>query len=233
MRIMSHYLKSSLKCARASLLASLSAGALFLVGCGSSTTSESTGSAAESPSPALGAAATPAPERVSTRGRVDSLAGSTLVMTVKEGPARVAITAKTKVVQVTPAQFVDIKPGSCVDVRRPAPDTSGQRGPATSVMVSSAASNGTCSEAVEEKRVRGSVAAVDGQTISVANSSQPEPTAVGVDLGTQYTKSAAVSQLAITPGACLSAVGTLDPGGVLAAASATVSPLVNGACPGA
>jgi hypothetical protein len=154
-------------------------------------------------------------------------------MTVKEGPARVAITSTTKVVQVTPAQFGDIKPGSCVDVRRPAPDPGGQQGPATSVNFSSAASNGRCPEAVAERRVRGSVAAVDGQTISVANSSQPEPTAVTVDPGTNYTTQASVSQLIIAPGACLSAVGTLGPGGVLQAASATVSPLVNGACPGA
>ena len=227
------YPKSSPKPTRAALLAALSVGAVLLVGCGSSTTSESTGSPSESPSPASESAAPPAPEKVSTRGRVESLAGSTVLMMVKEGPARVAITSTTKVVQVTPAQFGDIKPGSCLDVRRPALDPGGQQGPATSVMVSAAASSGTCPEAIAENRVRGSVAAVDGQTISVANASQPEPTAVTVDPGTRYTKQASVSQLIITPGACLSAVGTLDPGGVLQAASATVSPLVNGACPGA
>jgi hypothetical protein len=227
------YAKSSSKSTRAALLAALSAGAVLLVGCGSSTTSESTGAASESPSPTTEATAAPAPEKVSAKGRVDSLAGSTVLMTVTEGPARVAITPTTRVLQITPAQFADIKPGSCVDLRRPAPTPDGQQGPASSIMVSAAASNGTCPDAVAEKRVRGSVAAVDGQTISVANASQPEPTAVTVDPGTKYTKQAAVSQLVITPGACLSAVGILDSGGVLQAASATVSPLVDGACPGA
>jgi hypothetical protein len=216
---------------RPALLGLLSAAAVLLVGCGSSTTPEATEPAAESPAATAESTAPPAPERVRAQGKVDTLAGSTVMMAAKEDPKRVAILPNTKVLQLSPGQLVDVKPGSCVDVRRAAPAPGGPPGPAKTITVS-AASNGKCPEAIADNAVRGMVASVNGQTVSVSNSSQPEPTAVTADPGTKYTRQASVSALAITPGACLSAVGTLDPGGVLQAASATVGPPVNGVCPG-
>jgi hypothetical protein len=214
------------------LLGLLSAAAVLLVGCNSSTTPKSTEPAAESPTASAESTAAPAPERVRAQGRVDGLAGSTVMMAAKEDPKRVAILPNTKVLQLTPGQLVDVKPGSCVNVRRAAPAADGAPGPATTITISEAAPNGICPEAIADNAVRGAVASVNGQTVSVSNTSQPEPTAVTVDPGTQYTRQASVSALAITPGACLSAVGTLDPGGVLQAASATIGPPVNGVCPG-
>jgi hypothetical protein len=217
---------------RPALLGLLSAAAVLLVGCGSSTTPEATEPAAESPAATAESTAPPAPERVRAQGRVDTLAGSTVMMAAKEDPKRVAILPNTKVLQLSPGQLVDVKPGSCVDVRRAAPAPGGPPGPAKTITVSAAESNGKCSEAIADNAVRGTIASVNGQTVSVSNSSQPEPTAVTVDPGTKYTRQASVSALAITPGACLSAVGTLDSGGVLQAASATVGSPVNGVCPG-
>ncbi len=216
---------------RPALLGLLSAAAVLLVGCSSSTTPESTEPAAESPTATAESTAPPAPAKVTTKGRVESLAGSTVMMAAKQDPKRVAILPNTKVLQVSPGQLVDVKPGSCVDVRRAAPAPGSQQGPAKTITVS-VASNGKCAESIAENAIRGTVASVNGQTVSVSNSSQPEPTAVTVDPGTQYIRQASVSALAITPGACLSAIGTLDPGGVLQAVSATVGPLVNGVCPG-
>jgi hypothetical protein len=216
---------------RPALLGLLSAAAVLLVGCSSSTTSESTQPAAESPTATAESTAAPTPEKVRARGRVDGLAGSTVMMAAKEDPKRVAILPNTKVLQLSPGQLVDVKPGSCVNIRRAAPAPGGPPEPAKAITVS-AASNGKCPEAIADNAVRGMVASVNGQTVSVSNSSQPEPTAVTVDPGTQYTRQASVSALAITPGACLSAVGTLDPGGILQATSATVGPPVNGICPG-
>lgn len=224
---------SSTETRRPALLGALAAAAVLLAGCGSSTTSESTEGAAESPSPTVETSAPPAPPRVSTKGRVNTVAGSTLSMAVKEGPATVVITPTTKIIQESPGQLIDIKPGSCVNVRRAASAPEGPPAPAKSITVSAAANGGKCAEASTDNAVRGTVAKVDGQTISVSSSDQPEPTAVSVDQATQYTKQATVSALVITPGACLSAAGTLDPGGALRATTATVGPLVNGGCPGA
>jgi len=80
--------------------------------------------------------------------------------------------------------------------------------------------------------VRGTVTSVNGQTVMVANSSAA-PTAVPVNNETSYFRQASTSALVITQGACLSAVGTLDPSGALQATTATVGPLANGSCPGA
>ena len=70
-----------------------------------------------------------------------------------------------------------------------------------------------------------------GQMVSVATS-PAAPTAIPVDQKTRYIKRTSMSALIITGGACLSAVGTVDPGGAMQALTATVVPSANGSCPG-
>lgn len=78
----------------------------------------------------------------------------------------------------------------------------------------------------------GAITSVDGAAVSVADSAGA-PIAVPVNEKTQYLRQAAVSAVDITQGACLTAVGTLDPGGTLQATTATVGmPAASGVCPG-
>ncbi len=102
--------------------------------------------------------------------------------------------------------------------------------PAKSITISEA-TNGKCPQSSAGAVVRGSVTSINVPTVSVSTSSAP-PTAIPVDPKTEYLKQTSESALIITPGVCLSAVGTVDPGGALQSNSATVGPAVNGACPG-
>ena len=208
------------------LVAAMMAAGLIVSGCGKSANDESASSTAESATSAetSAPAAPPAPPRVSAKGLVNSVAGSTLSLTAKEGPSSVAITSSTKVFKVSPAELPDVTVGSCVDVQRgTAPSAAAKR------ITVSARGNGKCAEASTDKRLRGQVTAVNGNSVTVANA----PSAITVDQKTTYLKQESVSALAITQGSCLSASGSLDPGRVLQAVSATiVPPAANGLCPG-
>lgn len=209
---------------------------LLLPGCGksdqSASESNSAGTTTSSEESATSseqstAKSSPAAPMERSQGRVNTVAGSVVTLGAKKGPTTVAVTPSTKVIQSSAAQLSDVAPGSCVNVRKAAAPAAG----ATSVTVSPSA-NGKCPEANEEKALRGAVAGVNGQTLSVTVSGSP--VTIDVDPKTQFSKQAPASALAITPGTCLLATGSPDPQGVLQASSATVSPPPpNGPCPGA
>lgn len=228
--------RSSRQTRNAALFAAAAATVLSLAACGSSTPDEPTASstspsAEASPSPSPTSAA-PGPEKVRAAGQVSSVSGGTIGLSAKKGPTTVALTPTTKILRVSPAQFTDVSTGSCVDVRLAAPVSEAPPAPAKSVTVSTPA-NGKCAQASQGKAVRGTVTAVNGQTVSVA-SSAAEPTAIPVDEKTQYFRQTTAGAPDITQGVCLSAVGTVDPGGALQAANARIGPpAANGSCPGA
>lgn len=150
-------------------------------------------------------------------------------MAAKEGPTTVAITATTRVRQLSLGQLGDVKTGSCVDIRLGTPAPGTPAAAAKGVLVSAPAADGKCPEAASDKAVRGAVSAVNGNSISVQNAPAP----VTVDQQTAYTKQAPASALVIAPGVCFSAAGPLDPGGVLQATAVTVEPpAANGMCAG-
>ncbi|AQT81688.1 hypothetical protein B1R94_24195 [Mycolicibacterium litorale] len=163
------------------------------------------------------------------KGTVTAVTGNTIAVRAKTGPPTVEITPSTKIFQVNPAQLTDVTAGSCADIRLAAAAAGGAAQPAKQITVS-AATNGKCPESSSERVLRGTIAAVTGQSVSLVNSSAG---ATAVDQNTKYFKQVATTALAITPGACLSSVGPVGPNGVQQATKATVGPPAGPkGCPG-
>jgi hypothetical protein len=200
---------------------------------------------ATSPAPAQGEA------RVS--GLIASVAGNSIQVTKEDNTnAGVNFTSTTKVTEVTPATLNDVTQGSCVTVR-PTKDIQGGQ-PATAAFVRVSPSvNGTCPPGKQSgqgstsapppgsptpakpKPLRGSVASVTGNTITVAGtdaSGNTTQTPVTVDDSTKYSKMTTATPDAITQGKCLNARGTMDNGGTLQATTINLRPANDGKCPG-
>jgi hypothetical protein len=245
---------------RLAILAVTGATALSVAACGSSnkaaptSTSTSTStvtSTTTSPAPASGEA------RVS--GLIASVAGNSIQVTKEDpedkGTAAVNFTSTTKVTEVTPATLTDVTTGSCVSVRPTKEESQGgQQVTAASVRVSPAV-NGTCPPLKEAgpgstspapsgspttapakgQPVRGAVASVAGNTITVTGSDasgNTKQTTVTVDDKTKYTKRASANSDAITAGKCLGARGTMDNAGTLQATTINLRPANDGKCGG-
>jgi hypothetical protein len=183
------------------------------------------------------------------------VSGNAIQVTQEAGTTTVDFTPSTKLTEVTPAQLTDVSDGSCVKVRPTgdsAPATSGAV-TAESVRVSPAvdgqcpkpkpaAPGGSTTTAppaspgapAPHHSVRGSVASVSGNTITVnatdANGGTSQVTVTVTDT-TKYTKKAPADAQAITQGKCIGARGTKDGNGTLQATSITVNPADNGTCP--
>jgi hypothetical protein len=187
------------------------------------------------------------------------VAGNSIQVTKEDNSnAAVNFTSTTKVTEVTPATLTDVTTGSCVSVRPTNEEPQGaQQVTAASVRVSQAV-NGTCPQPEEapgagpgstspapsgspttapakRQPVRGSVASVAGNTITVTSndaSGNTKQTTVTVDDKTKYTKRASANSDAITAGKCLGARGTMDNGGALQATTINLRPANDGKCAG-
>lgn len=224
---------------RFAVLAATGAAALSIAACGSSnqssppSTSTSTSTvtsttAPSSPPPAAGEA------RVS--GLIASVAGNSIQVTKQDNAnAAVNFTSTTKITEITPATLTDVSTGSCVSVRPTKEEAqAGQPVTAASVRVSPAV-NGTCPQPAKAGPVRGAVASVAGNTITVTSTDpngNTKQTIVTVDDKTKYTKQASANTDAITAGKCLTARGSMDNGGTLQATSISVRPAKDGTCGG-
>jgi hypothetical protein len=242
---------------RLAILAATGATALSVAACGSSnnsspsTTSTSTStvtSTTTSPAPAQGEA--------QVNGLIASVAGNSIQVTKEDNTnAAVNFTATTKVTEVAPATLSDVTSGSCITVRPTQEIQGGQPATAASVRVSPSV-NGTCPPAKQSgqgsttstpppgspppapakpKPLRGSVASVTGNTITVAGtdaSGNTTQTAVTVDDRTKYSKLTTATPDAITQGKCVNARGTLDNGGTLQATTIKLRPANDGKCGG-
>ena len=159
------------------------------------------------------------------------MSGNTIQVTQKTSTATIDFTNQTAISEIDPAQLSDVTAGSCVAIR-PTRD-SAPNGPVTAhTVLVSPAGNGQCPQAHDGGRgVRGTVAAVNGNTIAVATATNPTPTTVGINGDTRYAKWVAASPQAITAGKCIAGRGTNDSSGALPATSITVRPAGNRPCP--
>lgn len=242
---------------RFALLAVTGVTAVSVAACGSSNTSSpasapsTTSSAA---TPATTSTSPPATGQARVSGLIASVSGNTAAVTQEKGNAAVAFTPSTKVTEVTAAALTDVNAGNCVTVR-PAHQESqpGQPLTAASVRVSPAV-DGKCPQGKEAggsttpappgapptppaKRapVRGAVASVAGNTITVTSTDAggaTSQTPVTVTDHTRYSKQAAADIQAIAQGKCLTAQGTQDGRGTLQATNIDLRPAHDGKCGG-
>ena len=224
---------------RFAILAAAGATTLSLAACGSSNTA----TPAQSPGPSSAASApskaptqAPAPgngQRVA--GLIASVAGSTIQVTLKNGTATVDFTPSTAINEVTPAGLTDVTAGSCVTVR-PTKDDPQSGGTVTARMVRiSPAVDGKCPQTNQPPAgsgVRGTVASVAGNTITVNGGDSTSATTVTVSDKTKYAKEGTANPQAIASGKCINAQGSQDNGGALQATAITVRPAADGRCPG-
>ena len=235
---------------RFAILAATGATALSVAACGSSNQSAPT-STSTSTSTVTSTATSQAPAQGEAKvsGLIASVAGNSIQVTKEDkSNAAVNFTATTKITEVGPATLSDVTSGSCVTVRPTQAAQSGQPVTAASVRVSPSV-NGTCPKPKESgpasgpgssapapsgsptpappkpQPLRGSVASVTGNTISVAGtdaSGNTTQTPVTVDDQTKYSKLATATPDAIAQGKCLNARGTMDNAGALQATSINV-----------
>lgn len=243
---------------RIAILAVTATTALSIAACGSSNTSSPPSpSTATSTVTSTTTSPAPAPQgEAKVSGLIASVAGNSIQVTKEDNSnAAVNFTSTTNVTEVTPATLTDVAQGSCVTVRPTQDIQSGQPATAASVRVSPSV-NGTCPPAKgagqnstttpppppgspspappKPKPLRGSVASVTGNTITVAGtdpSGNTTQTPVTVDDQTHYSKMATATADAIAAGKCLTARGTMD-NGALQATSINVRPSKDGTCAG-
>lgn len=240
---------------RLTILAIAGATALSVAACGSSNNAKP-GSPA-SPTSSASTASTPGASGTGkdwVSGPIASVSGNAIQVTQQSGAATVDFTASTKVIEVTPAQLTDVTAGRCVSVLPVHDAAPGPGGavPAQSVRLTSPV-DGKCpqpkpraggsattapgpapSGPAGHPVVRGTVASVAGDTITVSNTDtggNPSQTTVTVTDTTKYTQQATATSQAITQGKCLTARGTKDGGGALQATMIHLQPAANGSCP--
>lgn len=238
---------------RLAILAVTGATALSVAACGSSNQSSPT-STSTSTSTVTSTATSQAPAQGEAKvsGLIASVAGNSIQVTKEDNStATVNFTATTKITEVSPATLSDVTNGSCVTVRPTREAQGGQPVTAASVRVSPSV-NGTCPKPKENQPgsstspsssptpakpapVRGSVASVTGNTITVAGTDDrgnTTQTPVTVDDKTQYSKTVTATPDAIAQGKCVTASGTPDNGGTLQATSIKLRPATDGKCAG-
>jgi len=242
---------------RFAILAVTGATALSVAACGSSNNSSPT-TPSTSTSTVTSTTTSPAPAQgeAQVSGLIASVAGNSIQVTKEDNTtAAVNFTSTTKVTEVAPATLSDVTSGSCITVRPTKEIQGSQPVTATSVRISPSV-NGTCPPGKESgqgsttstpppgsptpapakpKPLRGSVASVTGNTITVAGtdaSGNTTQTAVTVDDQTKYSKLTTATPDAIAQGKCVNARGTLDNGGTLQATTIKLRSANDGKCGG-
>ena len=186
------------------------------------------------------------------------MTGHTVQVNTPDGTADIDFNTMTKLTEVQPAELSDVIVGSCVSVlAAPGAEASDQT-TAQRVQIS-AAENNTC--AVDTPaggapppgippgpppagpdgpppfggpNVHGAVAAVNGNTIVIANADPSGAaeiqTNVTVTTDTKYDKRQPAEGIAITAGKCADARGTKDAQGVLQATKIDLGPATDDKC---
>lgn len=238
----------STRLTRLAILAVAGAAAVSVAACGTSNKGQPGTSASSSPTSTSASAKAEGKDRVA--GLIASVSGNAIQVSEPSGTATVDFTPSTKVTEVTPAQLTDVTTGSCVTVRPRRESASGGATTAQSVRIlpavdgkcpepkhpATSATTTTPSTAAPEENaaIRGTVASVAGNTITVNSadaSGNTAPTAVTVTDKTKYTKQATTGAQAITQGKCINARGTKDGSGALQATTINLQPADNGKCP--
>lgn len=142
--------------------------------------------------------------------------------------------------QPVTAESVNVRPsvnGTCPLPKAGAGSStspSGSSAPPPSGASSTPPSGSPSPGAAQAQPVRGSVASVAGNTITVAGadaSGNTTQTSVTVDDQTKYSKVTTATPEAIAQGKCVTAQGTTDNGGALQATSIRLRAAVEGKCP--
>jgi hypothetical protein len=228
-----------------SVLAIVGITALSAVACGSSTKSPPSETSSTSTSSSA-AAASQAPAKVNgedeVSGSIDSVSGTTIEVSGAKGSARVAFSASTKIMELTPAKLTDITAGLCVTIR-PASGAEGGTVTADAVVVG-ASSGGECKKTGGADNAglpasplggfRGNVDSINEKTIVIttlgADGSKTNTTVETNDT-TLFADRHKVTADAIVEGKCIIAGGTNDTGGVLQALTINLPLVVDGKCP--
>jgi hypothetical protein len=240
---------------RFAIVVATGATALSVAACGSSNnTSQTSTSTSTSTSTVTSTSPTPAQGEATVSGLIASVAGNSIQVTKDDNSnATVNFTSTTKVTEVAPATLSDVTSGSCITVRPTGEPQGSQPVTAAAIRVSPSV-NGTCPQPkgpaagsststpppgspapAQPKPLRGSVASVTGNSITVAGtdaSGNTTQTTVTVDDKTKYSKLTSATPDAIAQGKCVNARGTMDNAGPLQATSITLRPAVDGKCPG-
>jgi len=228
-----------------SVLAIVGITALSAVACGSSTKSPPSETSSTSTSSSA-ATASQAPAKVNgedeVSGSIDSVSGTTIEVSGAKGSARVAFSASTKIMELTPAKLTDITAGLCVTIR-PASGAEGGTVTADAVVVG-ASSGGECKKTGGADNAglpasplggfRGNVDSINEKTIVIttlgADGSKTNTTVETNDT-TLFADRHKVTADAIVEGKCIIAGGTNDTGGVLQALTINLPLVVDGKCP--
>jgi hypothetical protein len=191
-------------------------------------------------------ASPPSPSKVNgedeVSGSIDSVSGTTIEVSGAKGSARVAFSASTKIMELTPAKLTDITAGLCVTIR-PASGAEGGTVTADAVVVG-ASSGGECKKTGGADNAglpasplggfRGNVDSINEKTIVIttlgADGSKTNTTVETNDT-TLFADRHKVTADAIVEGKCIIAGGTNDTGGVLQALTINLPLVVDGKCP--
>lgn len=240
---------------RFAIVAVTGATALSIAACGSSNkASQTSTSTSTSTVTSTATSQAPAQGEAKVSGLIASVAGNSIQVTKPDNTnATVNFTSTTKVTEVAPATLSDVTQGSCVTVRPTKEQTQGNQPVTAATVRVSPSVNGTCPPPkagpgsstspspsgspapAQPKPMRGSVASVSGNTITVAGadaSGNTTQTTVTVDDQTKYSKLATATPEAITQGKCVYARGTTGNGGALEATSINLKAPVDGKCGG-
>ncbi|WP_078277866.1 DUF5666 domain-containing protein [Mycobacteroides franklinii] len=235
--------------ARGALLALAGLTALSVAACGSH--NDTNGASTSSAAPTTSAAHNgehDGKDRVA--GLIASVSGNTIQVTKKDGNATVGFSQSTKVSEITAGQLSDVTAGSCIAAMA----QQDSNPPTARRVMIWPAKDGNCAnehpkgqqqsssptpssgKRPEHEAIRGTVASVSGNTITVSstdpNGGTTAPTTVTVNNETAYAKRAPADQSAIVAGKCIAAHGANDTSGNLQAATITLRAAKDGSCEG-
>lgn len=235
--------------ARGALLALAGLTALSVAACGSH--NDTNGASTSSAAPTTSAAHNgehDGKDRVA--GLIASVSGNTIQVTKKDGNATVGFSQSTKVSEITAGQLSDVTAGSCIAAMA----QQDSNPPTARRVMIWPAKDGNCAKEhpkgqqqsssptpssgkrPEHEAIRGTVASVSGNTITVSstdpNGGMTAPTTVTVNNETAYAKRAPADQSAIVAGKCIAAHGANDTSGNLQAATITLRAAKDGSCEG-
>jgi len=231
--------------ARGALLALAGLTALSVAACGSHNDTNGASTSSAAPTSAAHKGEHDGKGRVA--GLIASVSANTIQVTKKDGNATVGFSQSTKVSEITTGQLSDVTAGSCIAAMA----QQDSNPPTARRVMIWPAKDGNCAKEhpkeqqqsssptpssgnrPEHEAIRGTVASVSGNTITVS-STDPNggttPTTVTVNNETAYAKRVPADQSAIVAGKCIAAHGANDASGNLQAATITLRAAKDGSC---
>jgi len=161
-------------------------------------------------------------------GLVGSVSGGTVTVNGPDGRAIVDVTPATRVTQIVAGRLTDVTAGECL-VARPTRDSGGQPTVTAATVLFGPPVNGQCARGKRGRGLAGTVASVDGNSITLTAADGTSST-VTVTPATRYARRAVADSSAIADGQCLLALGTKGTDGTLQATVVSVRPSHDDRC---